>query len=265
MTQKKWLIGVVAILMASLLGIGCSTGNSGSDDDDMGGGDDISALVGTWKSTYEHQGILSTDFEETTFTVSEDGSFSRLSVTTTVYEDTGEEEYYSYACKGKLKLSGDRVTLSTTSEYEGDETLEALPTSGWVPVSYSESMPIYEHDGKMYNAVYTRQGSGTGLVGTWTTLVTYKEPYEGMTLVNESTNTLTFTDDTITEYSRDFVYPAGYRDEGEIEDEESDTYPYSSLTAEQLTIDGTVTWRYIIDGNVLLILREGETAYEKQP
>lgn len=37
MTQKKWYFGIFALVLIALLGVGCSTGNSGSDDGDTTG------------------------------------------------------------------------------------------------------------------------------------------------------------------------------------------------------------------------------------
>lgn len=262
MNKKRWIVSTIALLMVALLGMGCSS--SGGDS-----GDDISMLIGTWKSSSIDDDSGSTTYADTTtLTIDADGSFTILSVEDKYPSDgTGTHSYETDATKGSISIDGNMLSITVTEELEADEKLTEFPTTGFSPISESISFPFLVKDKYFYENCMIRKGSGEGLTGTWTTSTISKEVEEGATLVEENTATAVITASEINVTSVWKEYAEGYESAGDT-DSEDKSYTYNVVDSNTITVTKTggdsVNWDYVIDGSVLAIIEDSDSYMVKQ-
>jgi hypothetical protein len=260
---KKMLYGAIALV--ALVGVSCSSGGSGSNDDSSAGSTDLTPLLGTWKSVSTRSTAYYDETMTETFTVNADGTYSQFSVDVDVY-DSDPTETYSYAEKGTITRSGDTVTLKTSSEYEADTEITALPTSGWIAAESTNTVSFHQYGGKLYSDCFTRKGSGSGLVGTWTAKATHMESLKGANVVTEESMTFVITASTITSTFTEIMYDEGNRNHATTTDNSTEESTYTVKGANAITItgeDGTEDCTYYIDGETLLLMSEGSAPFER--
>ena len=277
--KKSWSVTVaLAFTVAGLLMFGCSTGSSDSNSSDNTGDSTgtgtstitnnpespvvndpsggpstpttnvLEAIEGTWKTSSVSYHGTSTDTDEETITINKNGSYSRLSVNHHVVTSPAFTEEGSSAEKGTVSVSASGIlSFVATQGFESDDVaLTALPTSDWETVSSSNSCTYALIDGKFYENVCFRSGTGTGLIGTWT--AKSEETEEGLTEKNEYTITITATTITIKTVESASYYSKPI---------EQTTYyqAYSVKDANTLRVtdetDKTTDWPYVLSGDTL--------------
>lgn len=180
MKRTRCFLAALSILIATLLGMGCSTGNSGSnDDDDTSGTNDyivtsagltLSDIAGTWINVLVHSGDDYTRTNTTTLTINTNGAFIML--VTKKYDGSSPTitlNDRSAAYKGTVSIDSDGiVSFAITETYHNDNAIVTnLSGVTWEPDTIYTSSTIVMVNGSFYTNAFKRQGTGSGIKGTW--------------------------------------------------------------------------------------------------
>ena len=204
MKKQKTAMAAV-ILSAALVWAGCGSGSSSSGSTDSGKKvvkPTIENISGTWTRTVsetmtDNGTDVGTKTTNRSLVFSSDGTFSQVDKIVKDYTDAATADTTEWtAYKGTVSSSDITVTLLAADRCEnGSAEITDLSALTWSSYGQTKTFPSIIIDGKLYSEdiVYARTGSGTGLVGEWTTEISserssylaYKQIY-------------TFTDDAVT-------------------------------------------------------------------
>jgi hypothetical protein len=176
MVKTKMRFGICILLMAALLAMGCSTGNSGSDDDDAiePGSYTMTPtlldITGVWKNVWVYSGTYGDETDTTTLTINANGTFVRFCTEDYSTGSRGAARTdNTYAERGTVSVSDTgKVTFNVAETYENNEEIvTSLSGVTWTSDVFVKSFDVAIADGNLYTHIFKRQGTGTGIKGTW--------------------------------------------------------------------------------------------------
>lgn len=217
----------------------------------------IDSLVGTWEYVLcdtDDDGETDTRTKMMTITKTGPTTATFIMTSTSVEKDSAgaitDTEYSGQ--KGTISLSADGIMTKLALEVYDDVTPPPDPSDTWDDgEGWTEEGPISFINSVLYFGTYSRQGSGSGLIGTWEKL-TYVYDY-----VDEyDRTTLTIANSTI-EYLNEESY------DGITYTEDSsgtDTYTDTGTALRITRSGGTADLAYYLSGDCLYVANKGETS-----